>query len=251
MTVAVVLAAGLGRRLSGATTLPKWLAPVGPTCPAAVQLAALTTVGIRDVIVVVGEEPTTIEQYVAPWRERLHIRLVGNEHSATRNNWYSLVVGLRGARDAGGGDVLVMNSDLFASPTWFGASIGSVRSTSFSAALAVDPTRGDSQESMKVGLDSRGQRVIQIGKIGVDIPGGEYVGLAWWQRSAADAVLAHLEAFIDQPERADHWYEHGIQVHLDQGGEYGAAPVASPDWVEIDDPIDLAAARQLISGPSV
>ena len=35
---AVVLAAGLGRRLATVTALPKWLVPVGEDCPAAAQL---------------------------------------------------------------------------------------------------------------------------------------------------------------------------------------------------------------------
>ena len=250
MTTAIVLAAGVGSRLASVSALPKWLVPVGSTCPATEQLGGLDALGITDVRVVIGEQREEIERHIAPWRRRLDLDLVFNEHSTTRNNWYSLVVGLRASLSAGSGDLLVLNSDLFADRRWFAGSIAVACSTEFTAAIGVDPTRGKTDEAMKVRLDPSARRVEQIGKTGVDDAGGEYVGIAWWDAQAAGELLERLEAFIDQPAATDNWYEHGIQEHMDAGGIYGAAPVVSPAWVEIDDPRDLAMAVELVSDRS-
>lgn len=248
MTTAIVLAAGEGSRLAGATTLPKWLVPVGSTCPATEQLAGLEALGIRDVRVVVGEANAEIKQHVARLKERMEIELLPNDHSTTRNNWYSLVIGLRSAVGSGDDDLLVLNSDLFADRAWFERSVVKVRATGHAAALGIDPTKGQTDEAMKVVLDPTGTKVTEIGKAGIDRAGGEYVGLAYWNQRAGAELLATLERFFDQPDDVNNWYEHGIQAHIDSGRVYGMAPVASPDWVEIDDPTDLDAAVELAAG---
>ena len=248
MTTAIVLAAGIGSRLAEVATLPKWLVPVGPTCPATEQLGGLHAAGITEVRVVVGDQSDEIESHVSRWRDRLDFDLIHNDHSTTRNNWYSLLIGLRAALGRALGDVLVLNSDLFADRRWFEESIGAVRSTAYTAAIGVDPSKGHVEEAMKVRLDPSGERIVQIGKTGIEHPGGEYVGVAWWGEQAAAELLEVLERFVDQPADVDNWYEHGIQDHLATGRIYGAARVASPAWVEIDDPRDLAAAAELLEG---
>lgn len=246
MTVAVVLAAGLGRRLAQVTALPKWLTPVGATCPAEAQLAAFEAVAIARTHVVVGPGADAIEGLLAPWHERLAIEVVHNDRSSDRNNWYSLLLGLEACGDGTGpgGDVVVVNSDLFASPGWFAALIESMTSLGAGAGLAIDPARGRTDEAMKVAVGDDGA-VRAIGKVGVPAPDGEYVGLAWLDRAAARGLAGALRAFLDQPERSDHWYEHAIQEHLTAGARYRAVPVPSSEWVEIDDEDDLAQALAL------
>lgn len=240
-----MLAGGLGRRLEGVATGPKWLIPVNDACPASGHLQAFESVGVRRVLVVVPPAADAIEAFVAPWQRRLRLDLVANPHSADRNNWYSLLLGLdewsRGARD----DVVVVNSDLYASAAWFSDLMGAASTCGQPAALAVDITRGRSDEAMKVGLDDTGALVTAIGKVGVDVPGGEYVGLAWFSPTSALELRAVLETFVSEPKRADHWYEHGIQCHLETGGAYACVAVPSSEWVEIDDGADLEAARAL------
>lgn len=247
MTAVVVLAAGLGRRLAQVTAVPKWLTPVGATCPAEAQLAAFEQTGIDRTHVVVGPGAEAIEGVLAPWRTRLAIEVVPNPRSADRNNWYSLLLGLEACDDGGtgpGGDVVVVNSDLFASPAWFSALLASITALGVGAGLAVDPARGRTDEAMKVAVGDDGA-VTAIGKVGIPDPDGEYVGLAWFDRLAARGLAAELRAFLDQPHRSDHWYEHAIQEHLGGGAAYRAVAVPSSEWVEIDDEADLAAARAL------
>lgn len=247
MTAVVVLAAGLGRRLAGATVLPKWLAPVHGSCPAAVHLAAFEAAAVERVHVVVPPDAPEIEALLEPWTRRLDVELVANDHSAARNNWYSLLLGFRAWERAGAGDdgVVVVNSDLYAEVGWFGELLVSLPDPGRPAALAVDPDRGRTDEAMKVGVDDGAGRVTAIGKVGVDRPAGEYVGMAWWSPEGAAALAGVLEGFLDDPARTDCWYEHGIAEHLAAGARYDAVPVPTGRWVEIDDEADLAAARAL------
>ena len=119
MTDAIVLAAGMGRRLAGATDGPKWLAPVGGSCPAEVQLGAFEAAGIRRIMVVTSPSPSAIAAAVEPWLDRLDIELVQNEHAHDRNNWYSLHLGLDRWLATGGDEVVLVNSDLYAGVDWF------------------------------------------------------------------------------------------------------------------------------------
>lgn len=184
-----------------------------------------------------------IEEHVAPWRARLDLSLVVNDHAADRNNWYSLLLGLDAWQPVAEG-VVVVNSDLYADPGWFGALLPRMADRSTGATLAVDPARGRTDEAMKVALDPAG-RVAAIGKVGIDEPGGEYVGLAWWGPTRAAELRHVLASFDGEPRRVDCWYEHGIQAHLETGAAYGSVRVPSSSWVEIDDEDDLRSARRL------
>ena len=248
MTAAVVLAAGRGSRLAGVTEVPKWLLPVRdrrPTCPAEVQLDALITAGVDTVRVVVGDDPEPIRAALDRWAGRLAVDVVANDQSHARNNWYSLLLGLDRCLDRGDDVVVVVNSDLYAGTAWIREAVRRAMAHEALAALVIDPTRGRTDEAMKVSIGRDGTRVERIGKVGVDRPGGEYVGIARWRGAAIAGVLTHLRSFEPAPERADHWYEHAIDEHLLAGADYAVVTTPDPSWVEIDDAEDLAAARRL------
>lgn len=243
MNDVIVLAAGLGRRLAAATTLPKWLAPVGASSPAEVQLAGFCDAGVERLVVVTSPSALDIARAVEPWRDRLAVSLVSNPHAATRNNWYSLVLGFEGWLAIGGDAVTVVNSDLFARPSWMARMLADMAGAEVAAALAIDDVRPLTDEAMKV--SATGRWITAIGKRGVVDPRGEYVGVSRWHRAAAMDLLAILTSFVDVPERVDNWYEHGIQEHLLAGAEYLLVPVPDCEWIEIDDERDLDAARAL------
>lgn len=241
MTTAVILAAGLGKRLATATLLPKWLAPVGATTPCEQQLASLSMAPPREVVAVVGPNPDAVEVAVAPWRDRLPIRLLENPLHDVRNNWYSLLLAIDdlGPHD----DLLVFNSDLFASAAWLAEAGARLVGSGHEAALGLDLERPLTEEAMKVSvLDGM---CTGIGKVGVDPAHGEYVGISWWSASAAADLASHLRTYVGREDAVNNWYEHGIQDHLRAGGPYAAVGVPSMDWVEIDDPTDLAKAAEL------
>lgn len=246
MTAAVVLAAGVGSRLASVTDMPKWLLPVrdtSPSCPAESQLQALVAVNaVESLYVVVGEQAAPIQAAVDRWGGGLSVELVENPHSTSRNNWYSLLLGLDRVLALGHRDVAVLNSDVYAGSSWLAQSLERCRRDT-GAALVVDPARGRAAEAMKVSV--AGDRIGRIGKVGIDAPAGEYVGLAWWSAPSAEVYVGYLRRYLDDPACSDNWYEHAIDDHLLAGGDYRSVAPPDSSWVEIDDAADLDVARAL------
>lgn len=257
----VVLAAGHGRRLGAAGGPgPKWLIDVDGVPIAERHLMAIEQVLGPDteVIVVVGHAAERVERYCEARASRtsLRPRLVANDHHVERNNWYSLLVGLDALEGRLGDDVVVvvLNSDLFGLPEWIGSLLGAAAELGdVPGALAVDLARPITDEAMKVATgprDSDGRRwCTAIGKVGVDDPVGEYVGLS--ALAPIGRVLVHdaLRAFAAEGDRPDAWYEEAFQEVSAASPFLALLPTPSSAWVEIDDTHDLRVAERLAAAP--
>ena len=258
----VVLAAGHGRRLGPAGGPgPKWLIDVAGAPIAERHLIAVEqTLGPdTDVLVVVGHAADRVERYCAARAERGGLRplLVPNGQYAQRNNWYSLLVGLDALEDRLNDDqvVVILNSDLFGLPAWIGALLSAAAELSDApGSLAVDVVRPLTDEAMKVAAgprDGAGRRWCRaIGKVDVDDPVGEYVGLSALAPSGRALVHEALRAFTAEGARADAWYEAAFQEISAASPFLTLTPTPSSAWVEIDDAEDLLAAERL-AGASV
>lgn len=255
----VVLAAGQGRRLGPAGEPgPKWLIDVGGAPIAERHLTAVEqTLGPdTDVVVVVGHAAERVERYCAARAERsqLRPRLVANPQHEERNNWYSLLVGLDAVEERLGDDqvVVVLNSDLFGLPAWIGALLQAAAELSgVPGSLAVDTVRPITDEAMKVAagpIDAAGRRwCTAIGKVDVDDPVGEYVGLSTLAPPGRAVVHQALRGFTVDDTMADAWYEAAFQEISVTSPFLALSPTPSSAWVEIDDTDDLQAAERLAS----
>jgi choline kinase len=240
----VVLAAGVGSRLSGTGTRPKWLTPVGDCTIADCQLDGLSGVE-RDVQldVLTGHRADLIGARVA---DEGGATLVHNPRYAELNNWFSVLTALEHRRSAGRtGSFVVINSDLWAPAEWFTRAIDAVASLT-RAALVVDTKRPLTDEAMKVAaVDGR---ATAIGKVGISDPVGEYTGVL--AVPAVDVPLFEkaLTSFVDDTDRVNAWYEHAVDVTFGMGMEWALVEAPSGTWVEIDDDTDLATAIALAAG---
>jgi choline kinase len=223
---AVILAAGKGRRLRDPRGRPKCLRKVGGLSLVEHQLAALTQVGISDVVIVVGFEHGQIRESVGA-----SARYVINKRFAETNSMYSFLLSLDLIRD----DVIVMNSDLYFHPALL------VRLQELDGdALLYDSASGEEDEQMKVRVDHG--RLVEMSKVmRSDRVCGENVGMlrlsSTSMRHVADAARAIAAA---GGERA--WLAAAInQVAVDH--PIRCVDVAGWPWVEIDFPEDLARAR--------
>jgi len=254
----VVLAAGHGRRLGKAGGPgPKWLIEVAGEPIAERQLQAVEQAlgPASDVLVVVGHAADRVERYCGGREGRSDLRptLVHNPHHASRNNWYSLLVGLDAI--GGGADdgvVVVLNSDLFAPPSWIGAFLTAAAELGeVPGALAVDVERPLTDEAMKVAagpVAADGLRwCTAIGKVDVADPVGEYVGMTALGPVGRARVHETLRRFTEEPAKADAWYE-GAFRELSTEPFLSLWPTPSSSWVEIDDGDDLLAATRLAGG---
>jgi len=236
----MVLAAGAGRRLRPYTdTLPKALAPVdGEVTILDIALRNFAEVEVRDVVVVVGYRADAVRDRVSAFERRYGVRLtlVHNERAEEWNNCYSLWL----AREHFADGVLLVNGDTV-HPV-------SVEKTLLAAqgppvVLAVDDVKRLGAEEMKVTLDDHG-RMARITKLmRPDEAYGEYIGATLIDPAAAEPLAAALEeTWRREPQL---YYEDGYQTFVDAGGEVAIAPIGEVAWVEVDDPADLARAREI------
>lgn len=241
----VVLAAGVGSRLSGSAARPKWLTPVGSH-----RIADLQLEGLRDtdhdvqIDVVTGHESAQVSAYL---RGTTGTSEIFNPRYAELNNWYSVLVALEHRRAQGrSGKLVVLNSDLCAPAGWFTRAVDAAVAED-EPALVVDTGRALTDEAMKV---SAVQGIATgIGKVGVDAPVGEYTGLLAVPAAAVDDFAGALAAFVDEPARVNAWYEHAVAATIDLGLRWRVVPAPGEHWVEVDDDRDLRAAEHLPLDP--
>jgi choline kinase len=236
----LVLAAGPGRRLHPLTeALPKTLLPVsdGRTI-LDLALANLSSVGIAEVVVVTGFAAERVNERVDDLERRHGVRLelVYNDRAEEWNNAYSLWL----ARGAFGEGVLLVNGDTV-HPAGVEETLVAERGPA--VLLAVDREKEVGEEAMKVLLTETGA-LRRIGKeIAPASAAGEYIGVALIEPSATGPLAAALEATWRRDPSL--YYEDGFQELADRGGEVQAVPIGAVDWVEVDDHLDLARAREL------
>lgn len=248
----VVLAAGRGQRLGfRGMDMPKWLLDIGGTTVAERQLEAADRVRrgspgvVRSVNVVVGHAAAAIAAFAArrPWPE---IALVDNPSYDELNNWYSLLLALRALEGTDADRVVVLNADLLASAEWFAQFLRDSATASAESLIAVDTARPPTGESMKVSAVAGSPNLLErVGKVRVENPVGEYVGMFMARGATRQSLRATLETYVGSEVAANHWYEHAIDQTAREGLRWVVWPTPDSAWIEIDDEADYAAALRM------
>lgn len=240
--VLVVLAAGTGTRLGALTaTTPKWLLRVGAGRVADRQIGALGDLFDldRQLVVVTGHGADE----VTPALRELGLPedcALFNDQYAGRNNWYSALVALRASLSSTTERVYLLNSDLYAPASMYRTFVTASRSAGPGACLAVDSTHELTDEAMKVEVVDG--RIVDIGKVGVADPSGEYVGMLMLDHASALLFRDLLEAWAEDGRDPNGWYETVIREGLLSQVDCRPVQVGGSPWVEIDDLADLARA---------
>ena len=167
---------------------------------------------------------------------------VFNLEWAERNNWWSLLLALRGL--PAGEAVAVLNGDLLIAPELVASFLRDAAVTEVDGLLAVDLERELTGESMKVERGPDGT-LARIGKVGLSDGVGEYPGLLMARGPVVEALRAVLEGFVGRPDRTDEWYEGAVGATAADGHLWHLWPMPAGGWVEIDDDADLHAAHEL------
>lgn len=234
---AIILAAGVGRRLAPFTDRrPKCLIPVGGRSLLERMLDAVQAAGIREVVVVVGHCREQIRDRIGPGFGSLSIRYVENPDYA-RGSLLSLWC----AREAIQDDSLLMDADVLFAPELLNRLVDSP----MPSALLLDQGFIDTGEEVK--LYARGPRVVAMGKK-ITPPAhdvvGEGVGFLKWGAIHAPALLACLdEVRREAGDGAE--YEDALDRFL-RLVPVGWVDVAGLPWTEIDFPEDLSRADREI-----
>ena len=243
--IGLVLAAGAGRRLRPYTdTLPKALVPVdGEVTILDIALRNFAAVDMRDVAVVVGYAAEAVHDRKQALENAYGVRLtlVHNDKAEIWNNAYSLWT----AREVMADGALLVNGDTV-HPVSVEETLLAARGSGGGARHGPGPRRH--QEAGR-----RGDEGPAVGgrpaapHHEADGPGDRprRVHRRHPHRGGAVPALADaLEAtFTRDP---DLYYEDGYQEMVDRGLSISTAPLAADtSWVEVDDHVDLARAREI------
>lgn len=239
----VSLAAGRGSRLGAlGDGTPKWLLPIGDRTIADRQLEGIREAGdaVASVRVVVGHAAQAIEDEVAVRDE--DVAIVHNPEYAELNNWWSVLRALRELPDDG--PVVVINADLHIEPEHVAGFLRVAAEGPADGLLAIDLERRLTDESMKVSRRPDGT-IDRIGKVDIDDPAGEYIGILMARGPVLRAFRAVLESFVGDDASVNEWYEGAVGRTAALGAGWHVWPMPSGDWVEIDDDGDFDAAQAL------
>lgn len=241
-TQAVLLAAGVGRRLRPLTDdRPKCLVPVGGVPIVDRLVAQLRSSGIRRFVIATGYRAERLRRHLLEgWAEAdLELRFVDNPDHATTNN----LVTLWRCRDAVDADPVVVETDLVLVPGAVARVVSAGSAALISpytdqmdgTSVAVGPTRDITQ--MYVGGEGSPQR-----------GGFKTVNLTRFTHDDwTGTIVPGLEA---GRARGDHhrYYEHVIALALAAGRLAMQGVVIAPDaWAEVDTPDDLARAEAFVA----
>ncbi len=238
--IGLVLAAGAGRRLRPYTdALPKALVPVdGETTIMDISLRNLAAAGLTDVTIVVGYCADAVEERVDGFQRKygVTISLVHNDKAEEWNNAYSMWLARRYFADG----VLMVNGDTV-HPVSVEETLLANRGPA--VLLAVDTEKSLADEEMKVTLHADG-RLARITKL-MDpaLAYGEYIGATLVEPAGAEPLADALETTWRRDPQL--YYEDGFQELSDRGGDVRTTAIGSVPWVEVDNHVDLAKAREI------
>ena len=239
----VVLAAGCGSRLGAlGDSTPKWLLRVGGRTLADRQLEAIGRAAgcVASVSVVVGHAAEAIAAELGARAD--DVAIVANPEFAELNNWWSLLRALREL--PADGPVVVLNADLLAEPEHVAEFLGQAATGDADGLLAVDVVKPLTDESMKVALRPD-ETLLRIGKVEIDDPAGEYVGMLMARDDALRRLRDVLEGFVGRSDAANEWYEGAVMRTAQAGTAWRVWAMPPGGWVEIGDDDYLRTAEAL------
>lgn len=238
----IILGAGQGKRLLPLTQeVPKALLDIGGKTLVRRQIDAFAACGLTEFVVITGYNAHLMEdQLEETARETgLTIRTVYNPFFAVSDNLASCWM----ARHEMHGEFIQVNGD-----------------NVFQADLAqciIDGAKGDvtvatnfkdtyDADDMKVMMD--GDQLTEVGKmLPVEAVDAEAIGFYVFKGAGTDGYRAVLEETMRDPSGLKQWFPSAVgtlakQIHI------GVVNVGTREWSEVDFPVDLQAARQMVAG---
>lgn len=237
--VAVLLAAGVGRRLEQGDPKPKVLLEFGGKTLLARHIDALAAVGVDELVIVTGFEAAQIGQALARLNAPFPIRLIGNPRF-TEGSAVSLAAAGEVLRS--GAAVVLMDGDVLYDP----AMLRRMLSSAAENALLVDRELEPGDEPVKLCFDAT-RRIVDFRKK-PEHPGdwhGESVGFFRFSPATAAALAERADWYAAHAPRTE--YEEAIRdLLLAEPHRFDAEDVTDLAWTEIDFVDDVVKAREIV-----
>jgi len=237
----IILGAGQGKRLLPLTQdVPKALLDIGGKTLVRRQIDAFAACGLKEFVVITGYNAALMEAELEDVADQtgLTIRTVYNPFFAVSDNLASCWM----ARHEMSGDFIQVNGD-----------------NVFQADLAqciIDGARGDvtvatnfketyDADDMKVMMD--GDHLTEVGKmLPVEAVDAEAIGIYVFKGRGAHAYRIILEDIMRSPSGLKQWFPSAVGILAKQLA-IDVVDVGNREWSEVDFPVDLQAARQMVA----
>ncbi len=240
---AVILAAGVGRRLgTAADDRPKVLLEFGGRTLLERHLEALRACGVEEVSITVGHRRELIEAEVARLGQSDRVRFVHNPRyrEGSLVSLWTQAARLRAAD--GGGPLLLMDGDVL----YDRRLIARLLAAPGENVLLVDRDIEPGEEPVKVCF--RGDRIVDFAKRPVHAHDwqGESVGFFRFSPAMAAALADRCAAYVEEGRTALEYEEAIRDLILASPDRFSATEVTDLPWIEIDFEADVARARSEI-----
>lgn len=234
--VAVILVAGLGSRLAPLTDdRPKALMDLGGETILHRAVRQLRSHGVRRLVLATGYRQDAIEKVVPDFG--IPTELVLNPAYASTQNSVSLALC---AKAVGGDDFFKLDGDVVFRPEV----LARLDASTSPLAVAVDNRRHADEEAMKVCTD--GSRITAFGKgIPLARSAGESIGIERISAAAGALLFAWLEQAVARGDVGRYYEDHYGDLIAEGSLSAEVVEVGDLPWTEVDDPTDLARAREL------
>jgi choline kinase len=231
---AVVLAAGVGKRLAGASAgRPKCLVDIGGRPLLARLLEAVAEAGVCEIVVVTGFGADDVRRTIGVGPAGTAVRYLYNARFRE-----GAILSLHTAREALSGAVLVMDADVLCSAALVRRLLDSPHANCF-LMDAASPNTGE--EQMLLVRSGLVRNIVRGGAPGYELA-GESIGFLKLSASAARLLRELLDARV---AGGDTGIEHEeVYPELLARVDVGYERVDGEPWIEVDFPEDVARAEQ-------
>jgi len=238
---AIILAAGIGKRLVGEHSGPKGLLRFGARSLLARHIDALRGLDVRHIALCVGHEAGRLRAEVeATGAQAVTTTLFNPDY---REGSVVSLWTMRHYLDAGG-DVLLMDADVLYDPALLARLMQSPHANCF----LLDRDLEAGEEPVKLCI--RGGRIVEFRKqLPADLRydfAGESVGFFRFSETTAARLARRCQAYLDAGRRAEPYEEAIRDLIMETPADFGFEDISGLPWVEIDFPRDVERARREI-----
>lgn len=237
----IILGAGQGKRLLPLTQdVPKALLDIGGRTLVRRQIDAFAACGLSEFVVITGYNAALMEAQLEEISEQtgLTIRTVFNPFFAVSDNLASCWM----ARHEMNGEFIQVNGDNVFQADLAQCIIDGAKGNVTVATNFKDKYDGD---DMKVMMD--GEHLTEVGKmLPVEAVDAEAIGIYVFKGPGADAYRAILEETMRTPSGLKQWFPSAVGS-LAKRIPIEVVNVGNREWGEVDFPVDLQAARQMVA----
>lgn len=231
---AIILAAGMGRRLKSLTGgVPKPMVKIGGKSIIHYQIESCLGLGVEQFVIVIGYRKAELQSHVLELLSPEQVRFVVNPDYATTNTLYSLFL----ASEYLVIDTLYFNGDVLFEKTL----LPKLLDKKTSSILVERKTCG--AEEVKVIINDKGF-VTAIGKeLSQELCIGEFIGIACFRKEVLVKMVKYLQLGVDALQH-NNYFEYAVNKFCGVI-EILAVSTEGAACIEIDFPEDLNRARGL------